>query len=363
MDRFGVTSNGFSRKGYLDILGSMETRARELFGEDINLSERSPLGMFLQTISWEISNVWAEMENSHYNSSTLNANGNPLDDAVSNFGRYRFQGVKSRGKIKIFGNNGTIIQKGFLLATKDKLMYEIIDTVTILESEVIAYIQAVEIGVKYNVPANTISEIINPIAGVRSVTNIEPTTGGADIERDDSLRIRHLEALRKPTTGDNVSQYEVWAREVNGVGNIKVLPITPMKGYVTIVITDVNNQQANNKLLEDVYNHIDKLRPVNAGIYVKSAIAKEISISARVKLAEGYTIQKVKSELDESIKSYFGIIALKETYVSYAQIGRILLETIGIIDYDNLTVGGNVANIALENIEIPTLGDILLEVI
>ena len=50
----GLSKFGFRRKTYNEILEDMEARAKELFGESVNLSERSPLGMFLQTIAWEL---------------------------------------------------------------------------------------------------------------------------------------------------------------------------------------------------------------------------------------------------------------------------------------------------------------------
>lgn len=342
----------------------MEARAKELFGESVNLSERSPLGMFIQAIAWEISIAWEEIENSYYNGSALNATGLALDDIVNNFGRRRFNGTKAKGKIKIIGDVGTTVNAGFIVGTKNSILFETIKTATIPENgEITVDIQALNIGIGYNVPAETITEIINPIAGVREIINIEPTIGGTDIETDMQLRFRHLEALREPTTGDNAAQYKLWAREVKGVGNVKVLPTTPTKGYVTIVITDSNNQPADTELIGEVFEYIDKLRPVNAGIYVETATSKLININANVRVADGYRIQDIQDSFIDILADYFSNIALVESYVSYAQVGKLLLETRGVIDYDNLTLNGNVANVELGNVEVPAIGDVGLEVI
>lgn len=360
----GLSKYGFKRKTYNEILEDMQGMAKELYGDNVNLSERSPLGMFIQAIAWEISIAWEEIENSYYNGSSLNAIGLALDDIVNNFGRKRFDGIKAKGNIRIIGDAETVVNSGFIVGTKDEILFETIKNVTIPEKEeVMVGIQAKDIGIEYNVPAKTITEIINPIAGVREVANTNPTTGGADIETDEQLRLRHLEALREPTTGDNAAQYKLWAREVKGVGNIKILPITPTRGYVTIVITDSNNQPADTELINKVFEHIDKLRPVNAGIYVETAIAKPININASIRMAEGYRIQDIQSSCVDILEDYFTNIGLVETYVSYAQIGKILLETQGVIDYENLTLNDDVANIELGNTEVPTLGNIALEVI
>lgn len=47
-----LTAEGFKRKRYADFIKEMEEQARKLFGNDVNLSERGPLGMFIQTIAF-----------------------------------------------------------------------------------------------------------------------------------------------------------------------------------------------------------------------------------------------------------------------------------------------------------------------
>lgn len=364
MANFGSNELGFNRKTYTDILESMETSARELFGEDINLSNYSPLGMFLKVISWELSLAWQGIENSYLDGSSLNATGLALDNIVFNYGRKRFEGTKARGSIKIIGGKDTQVDEGFIIGTSSGLLYRTLETVSIQEvGEVTVDIESTEIGIQYNVPKKSIVEIINPIAGVREVINDEPITAGANIETDEQLRLRHLLALREPTTGDNAAQYRVWAKEVEGVGNVKVLPTTPNEGYVTIVITDSNNQPANSELIDRVFQYMDSVRPINTGIYVESATSKPININVSVRLAEGYNIQDAQIRFTNLLLEYFSSISLSDTYVSYGQVGRLLLEVKGVVDYENLTLNGSVSNIELDNVEVPSIGDLTLEVV
>jgi hypothetical protein len=60
------------------------------------------------------------------------------------------------------------------------------------------------IGVDENVPANSITRIINPPTGVRSVTNPEATTGGEDVETNDELRERAKAAVGGASKGGTV---------------------------------------------------------------------------------------------------------------------------------------------------------------
>lgn len=361
MDNYGLTPEGFRRKGYLKILADMETRARELYGENVNLSERSPLGMFLQAVAWELSVAWEDVESSHFNSFSLYADGKALDDAVSNFGRPRFDGTHATTQIEVTGTAGTKVPKGFIVSTEDDILFKTIKEVTLLGTTILVDVESLEIGVETNVPQNSITKIVNPISGITSVMNLKDATGGSDIEDDNLLRMRHLEAIREPATGDNVAQYKLWTREVKGVGSLKVLPTTPTKGYVTIIISDIEGMPANNELVAEVLNHINEVKPVNAGVYVNSATNKTVNISLKVNLAEGYIIQDIETKVKNAIKQYFKDIALKESYISYAQIGRYILDIKGIIDYSELKLNNVLGNVVLGETEVPTLGTTAME--
>ena len=51
-DNWGLTESGFLRPSYADLLDAFEVKAKELFGSTVNLSVRSPLGIFLRIFAW-----------------------------------------------------------------------------------------------------------------------------------------------------------------------------------------------------------------------------------------------------------------------------------------------------------------------
>jgi uncharacterized phage protein gp47/JayE len=62
------------------------------------------------------------------------------------------------------------------------------------------------------------------------------------------------------------------------------------------------------------------------------------------------------------VTNFFKEIALVETYVSYAQLGKLLLETPGVGDYSGLLANGAANKVLLGEEEIPVLGAVTLEV-
>lgn len=196
MSDFGLTPKGFIRMKYEDILASMEAKAKELFGENVNLSARSPLGLFLKIIAWPVSILWQLAEKVYYSAYVDDAEGVQLDKTAKSIGVLRRGPAKATGTIKVTGIEGTeITPNNFTIGTKDNITFvpsevKFIDAI----GQIDVAIEAVEYGTIGNVPAGTITEIVTPIVGVDSVTNTNATSGGRNAETDDEFRDRYYES-------------------------------------------------------------------------------------------------------------------------------------------------------------------------
>lgn len=62
-------------------------------------------------------------------------------------------------------------------------------------------IRALVAGTTGNVPQNSISKLLTPLAGVDAITNPSPTTGGSDTETEDARAVRFAAFLRTLTRG------------------------------------------------------------------------------------------------------------------------------------------------------------------
>lgn len=210
INKFGVTKEGFNRKSYTDILANLQARARETYGEDINLTNTSFLGMHLQNEAWEIAEMWELAEDVYY-SAFIDYNEGLSQD---NTGKYitisRKPAQRSKGFITVVGNEGTRIRKGFRVATKDliKVFETTIDGVISESGTLILPIQSILPGLEMNVGAMTIKEIVNPISGVTEVYNTDITVDGVDIETDKDFRERYY---RSPSRGGSSTRESVEA--------------------------------------------------------------------------------------------------------------------------------------------------------
>ena len=192
---FGLNSNGFNRMRYADIIAEMNSRAKSVFGADVNLSEYSPLGMFFKVVAFSMAVIWQLAEYVYYGAYKDTAEGYQLDGVCQYIGITRKPASYATGTATITGIAGTVIPLQFIVSTGTYLFWtQQIATIPV-GGTVDVPIRAIELGNTSNVLANTITTIVNPLTGVTAVTNALGTTGGADVETDESLRARYDESI------------------------------------------------------------------------------------------------------------------------------------------------------------------------
>lgn len=311
-------------------------------------------------VAAELANMYVELDNVLKEVFAQTASGEWLEKRAAEFGIYRKQGTKSIGQVTFTGNDGTIIPAGTLIQTESGLQFQTKAEVTITNGQAIVDIEATEIGSQYNVPANTIIEMPVQIVGVISVTNEQATTGGTNDEDDESLLNRLLIKVQTPATSGNINHYKLWALEVAGVGDVKVFPLWNGAGTVKVVIVDSNKQPASQEIVDNVAEHIEENRPIGANITVQSATALNIDISATIVRDTNYTIEQITTNVSNKIAEYLKSIAFKQSYVSYAQIGSLILDSEGVLDYSNLIINGGTSNITVSDEQVAILGQVVL---
>lgn len=61
-NEWGLTERGFRRPTYTELLDALEYKARELFGTKVNLTVRSPIGLFLRIYAWILNMLFSTIE-------------------------------------------------------------------------------------------------------------------------------------------------------------------------------------------------------------------------------------------------------------------------------------------------------------
>lgn len=309
----------------------------------------------LYPVAEQIYNLQNNISELEQNAFALTAVGEHLDRKVAEQGITRKQATFAKGTVRISGDVGAVIQQGAKVAANDVLFA--VDEETVIPDCGYADVSATctVAGSSGNVSVGQINYFPVTLPKLTDVTNITAFTGGYDEESDSELLERYLEKVSRPNVSGNKYHYIQWAKEISGVGDVRVIPLWNGAGTIKVVITDTDNQPATDELISAVAQHIENLRPIGADVTVASAVPLKINISVKL-----VTSKNVQEEIENTVTAYLSGTAARKSYISYAKIGSIILAVDGVDDYANLKVNGGTANISISAGSVPVLGSVVI---
>ena len=257
-------------------------------------------------------------------------------------------------ELTVAGKAGARIPKGYQFTTEEGTAFSTDASATIGDDgTVIVKATATTTGAGGNVKQGTITQVPVTLYGVESVTNVAAAHDGYEEENDDSLRERLLFVVRRPVTSGNANHYWTWATSVSGVGQCKVLPLWNGPGTVKVLIVDANNKIASAKLIKEVADYIEEVRPIGATVTVVSP--QPVAVNIDVSVEGTLNVDTFKATMTKWLKAK----TLTLTKISPAQVGKLILES-GASDYDmeSLTLNGSTSALKLTDEQIATVGEV-----
>lgn len=370
---FGLTPQGFKRKQYTDIKNDMQDRAKSLFGDDVNLSESSPLGLLIKLFSWSLGIVWQLAEKVYFNDFVSTSEGVSLDRLAKRIGLSRARARQATGEVTFTGSEGTIIEVGFLISTPDGIEFETTEEVTIpVLGTVVAEIISLDLGANTNVSAGRITEIVNPIAGLDSVTNATATTGGVDVETDVTFRARYERSIAKIGSSTSAS-IESTILSVDGVidakvrenDDIVVVGGLPAKCIAPIVAGGVDLAVAL-AILETKAGGIESFGSTNVTVEDSRGVEFNIgftrptqvtiSVSAGLTTDSSYPLDG-DQQIEDAIQEYIEGLRISEDVV-YSKLISLCHVVPGVTDVD-LTVNTTTANVVIGEEELAVFNEVI----
>lgn len=254
-----LTSAGFKRMRVADYLPVLQEQARELYGEDADLSERTPLGKFIYLIALQRAED-NELAEQLWNSRFVDTSeGVSLEQNVKRALITKKKWLKATGEVSVNLNKGAKILVGDLFRTPYNVYFKATMSVTAPEDgNYTVSVEALEYGIIGNVEVGDISIIANPQSGINSVTNTDAFFNGQDEETDEELQNRYYESLAKLGARRVESIRANVLDEVEGVRSCTVIENDtmqvdadgrPPKSFETVVLGGENEPIAR-KILE-----------------------------------------------------------------------------------------------------------------
>lgn len=323
---------------------------------DIDKREGSFVSNMVSPVGVEFAKYYMELDNILSIMFLEDATNEFLDKKVYDFGIYRKMGTSARGTIKVIGTNGTFVPKGSEVLSQGELVFYTLNDTWIENEEAIIEVEASNVGVDFNIIANSIDKFAKKIDGVSSVTNEEEFKEGTDAETDEELRERFFEIIRRPATSGNIYHYEQWAKEIDGINQARVKPLWDGAGTVKVIVSN-NNNIVEDEIVQKCQEHIDSVRPIGASVTVITPNALDITVSANIYIENGYDSVRAKLDFEQNLEKYLSNCT--DTVV-YTRVASCLGSVEGVKDYSELKLNGGISNISFDDEKLPKIKSIEL---
>lgn len=182
----GVTELGFQPKTQAEVTTDLNSSFQTAFGSQFDVSPASPDGQVIGIMANTIANLWQQTEAAYNAYAPSNAFGVGLDKLCELNGVVRIRNQPTTVALTFSGSNGTVIPAGYIVKTADDLEFA-----TVVEAVIPTVVTAecLTQGSIY-IAANEVTVLTGAIAGLSSVTNLEPGITGVITEEDPALRAR-----------------------------------------------------------------------------------------------------------------------------------------------------------------------------
>jgi hypothetical protein len=378
MSDYGVTNFGFVIKPFQDILNDKASRAREMFGDDVDLRPTSALRKILDICSAEDQELWKRMEQLYYSNFISTASGDALDLLGDDIDvPRRFLTAKGKVKIKLSGEapgRSYNLPLGTMVETDPPVQrFRTLSRVSLSSQtkEAVVDIEATVRGQDGNVAINAINKLneafaqrnLNLGGALIEVKNELPTTGGELQEDDTSYRalllgwprtLWTLEAVRNavknvdgvrdcrlfdPLGGVDVSlsKFSFFNFSQRQFGTQRLLG----SPYFFDILVAVHpgflweNEGLVTGVQDDVEKAIREVRPISIFPNLRLANNVLVGIRANILIKSGHDKNAVIASIKEKLELRLNALGLGNS-VLYAEVLCDCMDVAGVIDVQQL---------------------------
>ncbi|WP_127506223.1 baseplate J/gp47 family protein [Paenibacillus humicus] len=319
----------------------------------------------LAPVALEVSQAYDEIERIKRvrAGSSEDATEEEVDMIAAEQGVTRKPAVKSEGTVQLYGPSGTKIPTGSFATTESGTVFDIQGAATEIpvSGTVSLKILAQVAGASGNVPAGSISK--SSIPGV-TVTNLEETRGGTDLESKEALLARAIEKRDQPAVSGNPDQYKQTAKTVPGIFDARVFRGWAGGGTVKVVLISVDKRTPGASAVAAADALIQAMATTGSVPTVVGVSELLVDVSAKLILVDGGSLDEARVQVQEAITAYLKALAFTETVVKLNRIGEAILSAGNVSDYEygSLTINGSTGNLQLQQDQVPVMGALNLTI-
>lgn len=296
------------------ILSDFMTKYQEITGKKIQLSKSDPNRILMLACAQLIYQGLQNIEKA----GKMNFLKYAYDDYLENMGALKkvtrnpakFAQVPIKFTLSGRRESATSIPAGTRITASYEVYFATMQYAEIPagEIEIIVMAKCTEAGVIGNdFAAGELTTLVDPIGFISKVENTEKSTGGTEIESDQSMAERIYLAPSSYSTAGPDDAYEYWVKESNpAIGDVKISSPTP--GVVDIRFLMADGSIPDDTMIEVVKSAVNQRgkRPLTDFVQVQAPEIEEynIDVTYYINSSDNKIVTVIQEQVDAAISEY-----------------------------------------------------------
>lgn len=296
------------------MIANYETRYKEITGKSISLSQADPMRIALYACALELYQTEQYVDRAGKQDLLKYSYGEFLDNLAGNRGVVRQQASAARTTLRFTISEIKAYAVGIPAGTRatngDGVYFETVEYGEIGAGTLYIDIEAVctAQGIEGNdfVPGQ-INILVDTVAYVQSVSNVTTTSGGTDLEDDESLAERVFLAPSSYSVAGPDDAYVYWAKTFNtDIGSVR--PTSPNPCEVVIYILMADGSLPGEEIIQGLQEYLsaDEIRPLTDLVTVKAPETKmfNVDLTYYINRSDAASAQTIQTEVEAAVNDY-----------------------------------------------------------
>ena len=290
-----------------------QDRYKEITGKDVVLDRADPMSLILYALSIQVYQALLYVDKTGKQDLLKYSYGAYLDNLAAMKGIAREQAKPSRVMIRFTLSRirpSTVEIPEGTRVTNGEVYFQTESHAEIPsgESSVDVAAECMTSGVAgNNLEVGEINILVDPVPYVAKVANTEPTTGGADIEDDDTLKDRIYIAPSKYSVAGPEESYRYWVKTYNSnISDVLIYSDDPVDVVIEFIMNDGELPSESMLLGVQKFLSDEQIRPLTDRVTVKAPETVEYKVNVKyfVNQSDLKKVDTIKTAVNAAVDDY-----------------------------------------------------------
>lgn len=296
------------------LIANYEARYKELTGKEISLAPADPMRILLYAVALDLYQIEQYVERAGKQDLLKYSYGDFLDHIAAGRGVTRQQAAAATVTLRFTLSEAKSYAVGIPAGTRvtngDGVYFQTLEYGEVPIGDLTVDIEAecTEVGVAGNdLTAGQLNILVDPVAYVASVSNTDTSSGGTDLETDESLAERVFLAPSSYSVAGPDDAYIYWTKTYNtDIGSVK--PTSPNPCEVVIYILMKDGSLPADGVVSGLQEFLQdgQIRPLTDQVTVSTPSVRNFSISLTYYINRSDSAQaaSIQSEVAKAVSDY-----------------------------------------------------------